>query len=119
VRVVLTGGTVREADGAMTGPIVHSSLALFRFDLAVIGAAAIDGRGAVLVDDVDDARIAQDVLHAARGSRLIADASKFARHAPVAATALSDLGCLVTDAPLEPALTLACGQSGTEIVIPR
>lgn len=117
VQVTVTGGRLRHADGGLTGPIAQSALEQFRFDMAVVGCSAIDGRGTLLDFDMDEVRALQTVLSTAQSTCLVADTSKFARHAPVAITQLATLDRIVTDAPLDPSLTLACGQSGTQILL--
>jgi len=116
-QVIVTGGVLRHSDGGLTGPIAQSTLAQFRFDMAVLGCSAIDGRGTLLDFDMDEVRALQTVLETSQTTCLVADASKFARHAPVAIAGLSTLDRIVTDAPLETSLSLACASAGTQTIV--
>lgn len=117
IQVIVTGGVLRHADGGLTGPIAQTTLEQFRFDRAIIGCSAIDPRGTMLDFDMDEVRALQHVIGTAQQTTLVADTSKFLRHAPISIGSVTALDHMVTDAPLSPALSLACGQSGTGVVV--
>lgn len=117
LQVVMTGGRLRHADGGLTGPLSQSALEQFRFDIAVIGCSAIDGRGTLLDFDMDEVRGLQSVLKSALETCLVADASKFARHAPMAIAPITQAGRIITDAPLKPSLAEVCAQSQTDVIV--
>ena len=60
----------------------------FKVDLAVIGASAVDSDGDLLDYDLAEVRVSRAILDTARAAWWVADASKFARVAPVSYTHL-------------------------------
>ncbi len=81
--LILAGGVVRPADGAIVGEAAVEFISRFKADYAVIGASSIDADGAVLDYDAREVSVACAILRNARTRILVADASKFARTAPV------------------------------------
>lgn len=116
-RVVLAGGAIRRSDGGITGPLTVQTIRQFKFDLAVIGCSGLDEDGDLLDFDLEEVGVSQAILGQSRRSILVADHSKFRRSAPARIASLRDLGCLVTDRPLPPALAAACADWGTRIVV--
>lgn len=115
--VILTGGTMRAADGGLTGPLTLASLQNFSFDAAVMGCSAIDPTGQLADFDLDEVRVSQCVLEQTRHSILVADHSKFARHAPVRLGPITYFDAVISDAALSPVLTRECAEKQTEVHI--
>ena len=69
----------------------------YKADYAVIGASAIDADGAVLDYDAREVSVARAILKNARTRILVADASKFARTAPVRICDVGEIDFFVTD----------------------
>ena len=116
-QVIVAGGLMRAGDAGLVGEVTLDTIAQFRPDFAVIGASAIDEDGDLLDYDLREVRIAQAMLARARQGWLVADATKFRRHAPVRIAALADLSAVFTDAPLAPALSRRCVEAGTRMVV--
>ena len=95
--VLLTGGRPRPEDGGLTGPVAARMLAGFRFDIAVLGCSALSAPGGVFDYDMDEVTVSQAALAHSRAGWLLADHSKFSRHAPVHVTDLSALDRFYTD----------------------
>lgn len=115
--VILTGGTLRRADGGLVGDLAVQTIRQFKVDIAVIGASALDATGDLLDFDLSEVRVARAILDQARSAMLVADAGKLARKAPVRIASLGELDRWITDAaPPAPLLALAEG-AGTEIRI--
>lgn len=117
LRVVLTGGTLRHADGGLTGPLAEAALAQFKVDIAVIGCSALDINGDLLDYDMAEVAFSRALIADARRSWLLADAAKLARQAPVRIASLSALDALFTDAPLPAPLSTLCVEWGTRVLV--
>ena len=97
IEVVVAGGTVRRADGAVVGSTATQLIGQFKVDYAVIGASAIDHDGALLDFDFREVKVAQAIIANARQVILVADATKFERTAPVRIGHLSQVDTFITD----------------------
>ncbi|HEX4766752.1 MAG TPA: DeoR/GlpR family DNA-binding transcription regulator [Lichenihabitans sp.] len=116
IEVVVTGGSVRRADGGIVGAQSEAVIAQFRVDLAVIGTSAIDADGTLLDFDIREVQAARAIIEHARRVVLVADSSKFARSAPVRVAHLDDVDMLVTDRLPSTAVADLCRQHGVEVV---
>ena len=97
IEVVVAGGTVRRADGAVVGSTATQLIGQFKVDYAIIGASAIDEEGALLDFDFREVKVAQAIIANARQVILVADATKFERTAPVRIGHLSQVDTFITD----------------------
>ncbi|MEM9794198.1 MAG: DeoR/GlpR family DNA-binding transcription regulator [Pseudomonadota bacterium] len=113
--LILAGGSVRQADGAIIGPDAVEFIRRYKVDYAVIGTSALDEDGAVLDFDSAEVAVARAILANARCRILVADRSKFQRSAPVRICDLGGLQHFVTDLPPPPAFALAAVAAGTQI----
>ncbi|HTN63875.1 MAG TPA: DeoR/GlpR family DNA-binding transcription regulator [Devosia sp.] len=95
--VVIAGGVVRGSDGGIVGEAAAAFFSQFKVDYAVIGASALDQDGALLDYDYREVKVAQAIIANARHVILVADASKFARSAPVRIARIDQIGTFVTD----------------------
>ena len=84
IEVIVAGGAVRRADGAVIGSTAISLIGQFKVDYAIIGASAIDEEGALLDFDYREVQAAQAIIANARSVMLVADSTKLRRSAPVA-----------------------------------
>ncbi|MFX8840834.1 DeoR family transcriptional regulator, partial [Acinetobacter baumannii] len=62
IEVVVAGGTVRRADGAVVGSTATQLIGQFKVDYAIIGASAIDEEGALLDFDYREVQVAQAII---------------------------------------------------------
>ena len=115
--IVLTGGSLRRADGGLTGALTIRAIEQFKVDIAVIGCSALDAEGDLLDFDVQEVGVSQTILKQARRAFLVADASKFRRKAPVRIASLADLDVFFTDAPPPAPVAEACARWGTRIAV--
>ncbi|MDP6969565.1 MAG: DeoR/GlpR family DNA-binding transcription regulator [Gammaproteobacteria bacterium] len=97
IEVLVPGGEVRRSDGTISGQTAVDFINNFRFDIAIIGAAAIEASGALLDFDLHEAAVVTAMISNSRHIILVADSSKFGRSAPVQIGHLSDINTLVTD----------------------
>jgi DeoR family glycerol-3-phosphate regulon repressor len=70
----------------------------FKFDIAVIGASAIDDQGTVLEFDPMEVDLVRDVLPQSRRVILAAHQEKFGRSAPHIVTTLNEVDVLISNA---------------------
>ena len=94
--VYVYGGYVRNKDTSVL-TLGGAGRQKFKFDLALIGASAIDRDGAVLEFDPMEVDLTRDVLTQARQVVLVAHEGKFERKAPHLVTHLKDVDVLVTN----------------------
>jgi DeoR family glycerol-3-phosphate regulon repressor len=116
IEVVVAGGTVRRADGAVVGSTATQLIGQFKVDYAIIGTSAIDDEGALLDFDYREVQVAQAIIANARSVMLVADSTKFTRSAPVRIAHLSQIQSFVTDAPLPAGLANICHTRGIEVI---
>jgi DeoR family glycerol-3-phosphate regulon repressor len=116
IEVIVAGGAVRRADGAVIGSTAISLIGQFKVDYAIIGASAIDEEGALLDFDYREVQAAQAIIANARSVMLVADSTKLRRSAPVRIAHLSQIQTFVTDAPLPAGLANICHHRGIDVV---
>ncbi len=116
IEVVVAGGNIRPSDGGIVGSMAVELIRHYRVDLAVIGTSAIDETGALLDYDVREVQVSRAIMENARRVMLVADASKFARRAPVHIASLADIDILVTDRLPSPEITELCRRLEVEVV---
>lgn len=116
-QVVVTGGTVRRADGGLIGTMTVEAIRQFKFDYAVIGCSALDEDGDVLDFDIQEVGVSQAIIASARVPFLVADHSKFSRTAPARICSLEEIGSFFTDQTPSEDVVALCRAWGTSIVI--
>ena len=97
IEVIVAGGPVRRADGAVIGKAAVDFIRQFKVDHAVVGVSAIDRDGALLDFDYREVQVARAIIDNARQTILVADRMKFERSAPVRIGHLSDIDVFITD----------------------
>ncbi|MBY6091515.1 DeoR/GlpR family DNA-binding transcription regulator [Pseudooceanicola sp. 502str34] len=115
--ILVTGGSLRRADGGLIGTLATESIRQFKFDLAVIGCSALDADGDMLDFDIQEVGVSRAILRQSRKVLLVSDHSKFKRSAPARIGSLSEVDVFVTDAPLSDPLAAACKGWATEVVV--
>jgi len=116
IDVIMAGGPVRRADGAVVGAAAVEFIKEFKVDYAVIGASAIEEDGALLDFDVREVRVSRAIIENARRVVLVADKSKLERAAPVRIAHLSEIDIFVTDDLGASPLRDVCRTHGVEVV---
>ena len=116
IEVIVAGGTVRRADGAVIGSTANNLITQFKVDYAIIGASAIDEEGALLDFDYREVQAAQAIIANARSVMLVADSTKLSRNAPVRIAHLSQIHTFVTDLPLPAGLHAICNSRGIDVI---
>ncbi len=116
IEVIVAGGSVRRADGAVVGEASNKLIQQFKVDFAVVGASAIDEDGALLDFDYREVQAAQAIMANARHVILVADSTKFRRTAPVRIGHISQVQTFVTDRGLPANMRKVAQESGLAVV---
>ena len=116
IEVIVAGGTVRRADGAVIGSTANNLITQFKVDYAIIGASAIDEEGTLLDFDYREVQAAQAIIANARSVVLVADSTKLRRSAPVRIGHLSQVHTFVTDVALPAGLQSICTSRGITVI---
>ena len=118
IDVIVAGGTLRPSDGGLVGEVTAGFMRQFRPDIALMGASALSLDGDALDHDFREVCVAQAVIGLARRTLLLADSSKFERHAPVRIGRIADFDAFVTDLAPPAPVARACESTGCEILVP-
>lgn len=94
--VYVYGGYVRNKDTSVL-TLGGGSRQKFKFDIAILGASAIDRDGAVLEFDPMEVDLTRDVLTQSRRVIMLAHEGKFDRKAPHLVTHLDEVDVLITN----------------------
>ena len=94
--VYVYGGYVRNKDSSVL-TLADDSRQRFKFDIAVIGASAIDRDGTVQEFDPMEVDLVRSILPHARQVILVAHDEKFERRAPHVVTQMADVDVLITN----------------------
>lgn len=116
IEVIVAGGTVRRADGAVIGSSANALIGQFKVDYGIIGASAIDEDGALLDFDYREVQAAQAIIVNARSVMLVADSTKLRRSAPVRIGHIGQVQTFVTDAGLPDALQALCHAHSVKVI---
>lgn len=116
IDVIVAGGPVRRADGAVVGEAAVDFVRQFKVDYAVIGASAIDEEGALLDFDYREVRVARAIIDNARTVMLVADRLKLERAAPVRIAHIAEVDTFVTDELPSEALAARCREAGVSVI---
>jgi len=117
IDVIVTGGMVRRSDGGIVGESAIEFISQFKVDRAVIGVSAIDDDGALLDFDFREVMAARAIIKNARHVILVADATKFARTAPVRIGHISQVDTFVTDRAPPEAIAEICRHNGVVMTV--
>lgn len=116
IEVIVAGGTVRRADGAVIGDTTIDLIRQFKVDAAVIGCSAIDDDGALLDFDYREVRVSQEIMNNARRVILVADQLKLERSAPVRIGHIGQIDTFVTDRLASGSLRARCETEGVTVI---
>lgn len=100
--VVMAGGTVRHEDLGVVGEAALAFIRQFKVDIGLIGISGIDPDGTLRDFDMREVMVARAIVAQSRQVWLVADHSKFGRHAMIEMAPLKVVHTLFTDLPPEP-----------------
>ncbi|MBN8629516.1 MAG: DeoR/GlpR transcriptional regulator [Rhodobacterales bacterium] len=115
VAIHLLGGRYGADNAQTTGVSVVEQLQAFRADRAILTVAALDPALGAMDASLDEAQIARAMIRNARTLTLLADATKFARHAAYAVCATEDIDLVVSDGKLDKAHRAALAGKGVDV----
>jgi DeoR family transcriptional regulator of aga operon len=98
LRVVTVGGLVLRDELTCVGPIATATLAHYRFDAAVIGAAGVSARWGITELTEEEAAVQRVALERTERVIVIADGSKVGAATPIVVGPAQQIATLVTDA---------------------
>jgi DeoR family transcriptional regulator, glycerol-3-phosphate regulon repressor len=113
--VHLLGGRYGVDNAQTTGVAVIEQLQGFRADRAILTVAAIDPEYGAMDASLEEAQIARAMIRSARTVTVLADASKFGRHAAFAVCATEDIDLIISDGQLEKAHKDALAAKGVDL----
>lgn len=116
-QIILTGGTLRRSDGGLIGTLTAGTIRQFKFDIAVISCSALDRDGDLLDFDIQEVGVSQTIIAQSRQTFLVADHTKFKRHAPARIASLEELDVFFTDQSLGHDLAARCRDWGTQVLV--
>ena len=117
VKVVTLGGSVLHEELTCVGPIALATLAQYRFDAAVIGAAGISARWGITELTEEEAAVQRAALERAERVIVLADGSKIGVATPLVVGSATAVSTLVTDPSADPDELAELRGLGVEIVI--
>jgi DeoR/GlpR family transcriptional regulator of sugar metabolism len=117
IRVVTLGGAVLRDELTCVGPIAVATLARYRFDAAVIGAAGISARWGVTELTEDEAAVQRAALDRTERVIVMADGSKIGAATPIVVCPATSVNTLVTDPSAPPAELDELRRQGLEVLI--
>jgi DeoR family glycerol-3-phosphate regulon repressor len=117
--ITVTGGMLRHRDLAIVGATATDFVARFRLDYAILGVVAIEDSGAILDFHADEAALTQAIIGCGRQCFVVADSSKFGRHAFARVARLSQVSALFTDALPEGRWARTIAESGVRLVLAK
>ena len=97
IAAVGLGGRVRRETMAGVGPLTVAALAGINVDVAFLGTNALSFSRGLTTPDVEEARVKQEMLAAARQRVFLVDSSKFDRESHARHATLEDVDVLITD----------------------
>ena len=117
IEVVVTGGSLRGADGSLVGDGTMALLRDLRFDLALIGLSGWDDDGAPMDFDLEKIAVKRTAIARAHRTLALCDASKFQRPAVARIVPVDALAALVTDRAPPRALSEKLNQADVELIV--
>jgi len=117
VEVVALGGAVRRDELTCVGPVAAATLARFRFDLAVIGAAGLSAQWGLTELNDDEAEIQRLAIERSARVVVIADGSKIGAAMNAIVVEAGAIQTLVTDESASTLELAALTEAGLDIVI--
>jgi len=116
-RVFMAGGQLHAELGAGLGPVAVDFVSQFRVRTAFLSAGAIDAEDGLTDFEMDEALFSRALIGAAERVIVVADHSKFGKHALVRACEIEAIDMLITDAPPPPALAKKLDEAGVIVEV--
>lgn len=115
VVIHLLGGRYGPENAQTTGNSVVEQLSTFRADRAILTVAAFDPVVGAMDASLDEAQIARAMIRNARIVTVLADSSKFGRHAAYSVCDVADIDLVISDEDVTKAHKEALTDRGVEL----
>lgn len=115
--VIVAGGLVRKRDRGIVGEATIDFMRQFKVDVGIIGVSGIEDDGTLLDYDYREVRVTQAIIEQSREVWLVADHTKFGRHALVRLGNIALIDKFFTDVPVPPAALEAFERAGVEVLV--
>lgn len=115
--VHLLGGRYGLDNAQTTGTAVIEQLQAFRADRAVLTVAALDPAVGAMDASLDEAQVARAMIRNARSVIILADSSKFGRHAAYSVSGMDEIDLIISDGQLDRAHKEALTDRGVKFWI--
>ena len=115
--LIITGGTIRETDGAVIGENTVDYISNFKADYGIIGAPAFDEDGAILDINERAVSVGRAILNHSQKKIFVCDSSKLFKTAPYMICEISDIDIFITDKEPPEKFKKIAEKNNTEIVI--
>lgn len=117
VEVIVAGGLVRKRDRGIVGEATIDFMRQFKVDIGIIGVSGIENDGTLLDYDYREVRVTQCIIEQSREVWLVADHTKFGRHALVRLGNIAQIDKFFTDLPVPPEALDAFEKAGVEVLV--
>jgi DeoR family transcriptional regulator, glycerol-3-phosphate regulon repressor len=114
--VIVAGGVVRNRDRGIVGEATIDFMRQFKVDIGIIGVSGIENDGTLLDYDYREVRVTQAIMEQSREVWLVADHTKFGRHALVRVGSMAQVHKFFTDLPVPPEAAEAFDKAGVEVI---
>lgn len=115
--VIVAGGLVRKRDRGIVGEATIDFMRQFKVDIGIIGVSGIENDGTLLDYDYREVRVTQAIMEQAREVWLVADRTKFGRHALVRLGSITQIHKFFTDLPVPDEAQDAFDKAGVEVIV--
>lgn len=119
VRVLISGGLLRPGELSCVGGIAEDTFTHYNCDVAFVGVAGMDATRGLTEYNIDDARVKQRLVHAARRKVAVADSSKAGKAAFAKFADWEDVDVLVTDADPDHPACRAATKANVRVIRPE
>lgn len=116
-QLIVAGGMVRSSDRAIIGEATVDFIRQFKVDIGLIGISSIESDGTLRDFDYREVKVAQAIIEQSREVWLLADHSKFGRHAMVQLAHLSQIDVLITDRAPPASMLAMLQESGGRCIV--
>ncbi|MFJ5956689.1 DeoR/GlpR family DNA-binding transcription regulator [Paenarthrobacter sp. NPDC092416] len=115
--LIVPGGSVRQEEGAIVGPLADASIKSVRFDAAVIAPFGAEAKHGFTAFDVQDATTKRHVLDASKRSVFVVEGAAFSRLGHAAICPMSAIDILVTDSGAPVEILSSLRSEGVEVIV--
>lgn len=117
VGVLLIGGDLRKNTHSTRGPLAEEQVKKFKFDIAFIGANAIDEDGQLYVGNTAETGFKSSVMKAASKIYVLIDSSKFNMYSLISYANGTDVTGIITDRGIPKNIVQVLTDRGINIII--